>query len=328
MKFLCVFIIALGVSAEICRTVALEGGGSHGAYEAGALWTLVNMLDPAEVAYDMISGISTGALNTGAMVQFPQGQEKPMADFLVNTWLTIGGRENVFKDWPGGITQGLLFMRGIYDTSPLVNMMKEKLTNGIQRKFSIGTTNFDTGLFETFDESVGNDGLIEAIMCSASPPFVFPYRVVNGVTYADGGCLINLDVFSAVNRCYEMTKDYSEIVVDLLFDYNITNVPKETSFKTLDVISRVSEIKGYNSGIWYYNEAARAYPDVKFRYVVIPSSKLPGGIIPLNFNQTVIEESVQMGKVDAARVIMEGQNGRDTIKKAYEEMRSKVIIPN
>ena len=32
-----------------CRALILEGGGDHGAYEAGAMWGYVEKMDPNEV---------------------------------------------------------------------------------------------------------------------------------------------------------------------------------------------------------------------------------------------------------------------------------------
>lgn len=327
MKVLVGLLVISACWGQICRTVSLEGGGSHGAYEAGAIWTMVNTLSAVDVEYDIVSGISTGALNTGAIVQFPKGQEKAMADFLVDTWLTIGGSQNIYVQWPGGLAQGVLYEPGIYNTAPLRNFCKSKLTKGINRKFTIGATSLNTGNFINFDESIGNSNLIEAIMSSAAPPFFFPYQIFNNDVLADGGCLINLDVFEAINRCYSETKNYANIIVDLVFDSKVDTLPSTYSFNTIDVFSRVSQINTYNGGIWYYHQAKTAYPAVNFRYVIIPTADMPGGVVPLNFTQSVLEQEVQMGKTDAANVIKNGPNGSAKLDQLFDEMRARIIIP-
>jgi hypothetical protein len=319
---LLLFFLPMSLS-QSCLSVSLEGGGSHGAYEAGALYTMAYTLPAASVAYDIISGISAGAINTGAMVQFPKGQEQAMATFMVNTWLTIGGNSSVYVQWPGGV----LFEPGVYDTSPLRQFLTSRLTKGIQRPFTVGTTSLDTGTFVNFDETIGSQNLVEAIMCSGSPPFIFPYQNFQGNTFADGGCLINLDVFQAISRCYAKTNNYAAITVDLIFDTKIDTIPASTSFNTIDVLSRVTNIQSYNGAIWYYHQAQEAYPAVKFRYVIIPSGPMPGGIVPLNFDQQILEQEVQMGKNDAANIIKEGENGGDKLRKLYEEMRARIVIP-
>ena len=319
------FLIAEAIG-ETCRAVSFEGGGSHGAYEAGAFYTLVNTLNAADVAYDIVTGISTGALNAGALAQFAKGNEKAAGEFLVNTWLTIDGSQYVFVDWPGGLAQGILFEPGLYNTATLKNMINTKLNKGINRKVTVGSTNLDTGEFINFDESLGSE-FLEAIMCSASPPFIFPFQSFQGQSYADGGCLINLDVFQAITRCYEETNNYADIIVDLIFDTKISSLPVSFTFNTIDVMSRVNQISSYNSAIWYYNQAKLAYPKVQFRYVIIPTGDMPGGIVPLNFTQSVLEAEVSMGKTDAANKIKSGENGRDTIERLYQQVKFNIITP-
>jgi len=52
-----------------------------------------------------------------------------------------------------------------------------------------------------------------------------------------------------------------------------------------------------------------AYPEVNFRYVVGPSSKLPEGKYqnPLSFNATEMETMFQMGESDAINVVNMGE---------------------
>ena len=45
-----------------CRVLALRGGGVHGSFEVGVLKAFVEKLDPIDVQYDIVSGVSIGAL--------------------------------------------------------------------------------------------------------------------------------------------------------------------------------------------------------------------------------------------------------------------------
>ena len=60
----------------------MEGGGDRGAYLAGAFNKMVEIMPAEEVAYDIITGISAGGLNAGALSFFEKGKEKDGADFL------------------------------------------------------------------------------------------------------------------------------------------------------------------------------------------------------------------------------------------------------
>jgi predicted acylesterase/phospholipase RssA len=59
-----------------CRILALRGGGVHGAYEVGALQAFVQELDPLDIHYDHLSGVSVGALNAAFIAMHPPGDEK------------------------------------------------------------------------------------------------------------------------------------------------------------------------------------------------------------------------------------------------------------
>ena len=45
-----------------------------------------------------------------------------------------------------------------------------------------------------------------------------------------------------------------------------------------------------------------AYPDVNFRYYIMPSRDLPG-LVPLDFNRQDLEETIAIGKSDAEYVV-------------------------
>jgi hypothetical protein len=89
----------------------------------------------------------------------------------------------------------------------------------------------------------------------------------------------------------------------------------------------VNQINSYIGGIWYQSQAKVTFPQVTFRYTVIPTGTMPGGIVPLNFTQSVLEAEIQMGKQDAANVIKLGMNGRDRLTEAFNEIRNNIIIP-
>lgn len=54
----------------------MGGGGVKGPYETGAMWQLAHQLDPKDVMWDVVSGISVGATNGAGISLFPKGQEK------------------------------------------------------------------------------------------------------------------------------------------------------------------------------------------------------------------------------------------------------------
>jgi hypothetical protein len=319
------FHLFLVHAGPTCKSISLEGGGSHGAYEAGVVWALVNLTSSTSTQWNIISGISAGALNTAAMIQFPLGQEQVMSDFLLNLWLNVNGSDDFYVNWKGGVIDGLLFHGGIYDYSPINSFLRKTLKNGVQRNFTVGSTNLDTGLFSTFNESLGA-AYIDAVISSASPPFFFQPHLLAGFAWADGGCIVNLDVFSAIERCLQVT-DEKDVVVDMVFDNPYSPLSNLTSFKTPEVFSRIFGIRSYDSSVWYSYNAQLAYPDVQFRYVLKPSGPMPGGIVPLNFTPSNLNDEIQLGINDTRNYLKQGKNGRVVIQELYQELKGMVFYP-
>ena len=70
-----------------CYGLALSGGGSKGAYEAGVLWGFYHgAKDKTKYQYDVVTGVSAGAINGAAIAMFAPGDEEKMVEFLSSTW--------------------------------------------------------------------------------------------------------------------------------------------------------------------------------------------------------------------------------------------------
>ena len=267
-----------------------------------------------------------GAINTGAAAQFAPGQEIPMSNFLLNLWRSINGSSDIYVNWPGGELEGLLFHSGIYNTAPLVNLLRNNFLYGINRNFSVGSTNMDTGLFGTFNESVGGAG-VDAVLCSCSPPPIFPTHQFEGYTWSDGGCVENLDVASAITRCLEITTEENTIV-DMIFDNYYEGLGNETKFKSLEVFERAYGIRSYDSSVWYLYQAQIAYPLATFRYIIVPSEPLPTskGRVPLNFTPAAIEYEIQLGINDTKAMLKNPRPTSDIIEE-LRKAKSQTIFP-
>ena len=329
MFFLLSLLIDIAAGAT-CKALSMEGGGSHGGYEAGVIWGLVNGLSAEEVNWNVVTGISTGALNSGAVAQFPMGQEKEMADFVLGTWTLINGSYNIYQNWPGGLVEGLLFEYGLFDTTPLKEYVHRRYDKGFNRNITVGATNFNEATTVQFTERLLGDEMIEGIICSASPPPFFPHQQFRGTVYADGGLILNLDYFAAVERCREVVDKDSDITVDLIFDFKPAIQNDSKVFTTLDVAWRVyQEIKPYDGAFWFYYSALNAYPDVNFRYAILPTHDLPFGNIPdvpLAFTKKIIDAEIKNGKSDAEQAIKNKADARKLINEGFRS-NMEIIYP-
>lgn len=119
MISLIILLIRAQIShAEKCLALSLEGGGSHGAYEIGALTQLAQNLTDAEIAYDVLAGISIGAFNSGGLAQFGKDETKEAIQFMLDIWNNFTSTADVMVDWPGGIPYALFFKPSLYDPAP------------------------------------------------------------------------------------------------------------------------------------------------------------------------------------------------------------------
>lgn len=78
--FLLTLVLQISTSSQKgrdgkCRALALRGGGTKGAYEVGALKALHEMLEPIETEYDVVVGVSIGAINAAVLATYPIGEE-------------------------------------------------------------------------------------------------------------------------------------------------------------------------------------------------------------------------------------------------------------
>lgn len=326
LRFFCfslLFCLITQTSAgEKCRALVLEGGGDKGAYQAGALSELFALI-PSEIQYDVISGVSVGALNAAALAQFAKGDEGNMTSFLLDIWTNIQSSD-VFQDWPGGIIDGIIFRPSIYDTSPLTTFLEQHFTRDLQRKVSIGTCNANNGTFVRFHEDLSRADLITAVKCSSAIPAIFPYVEFQGETYIDGGSVLNLDVDGAVERCREMTDSDADIIVDVILctGAHLNDVVQEGD-KTLQMLSRYLSINSYLSALDDLLHAYDDNPDIDFRYVIMPSSPLPSGEIPLDFDPAEIQTMIALGRNDTQTVVSKGSVNMTEIRETVRSGRKR-----
>lgn len=189
MKALAAAILASTVTAGPdgkCRVLAMRGGGIHGSFEVGVLKAFIDSLDPIDYRYDVLSGVSVGALNTGIMSIFEYGQEEDAVNFL----------ESFYKDY---LVQDfwefwrLAIIEPFYKTSFVdVSKFHEIIHNiydgkTLKRKISIQSVDLITGKVVIFDETVDRSIWEQVLFSSASIPAIFPPVKLGELKLVDGG---------------------------------------------------------------------------------------------------------------------------------------------
>jgi NTE family protein len=189
--------------------LALQGGGSHGAFTWGVLDAL---LEDGRLEFDGVSGTSAGAMNAVAMAAgMAKGGRDGARQKLREFWMAVGekGRFSPIRRNPLDVFFGKysfqyspsywaadLFSRVFspYDTNPLdINPLRDvvesvidfdDVSNCQSFKTFVAATNVWTGKGRVFS---GDDLTADAVMASACLPTMYKAVEIEGVPYWDGG---------------------------------------------------------------------------------------------------------------------------------------------
>lgn len=288
----------------------MSGGGSKGSYEAGVLYGIINNdPDKTKYAYDVVTGVSAGSINTVAVALFAPGDEANMTQFMSDTWASLG-EKNVFTNWkPLGIITGITDKSGVFDNGPLTTTLQsivDGFPNKLQRKLTVSCVDVNSGSYVLMNETI--DDIVKAIVSSSSIPFAFPnQKWPNGVICMDGGTVWNTNLVSAVERCREIVDDDSQITLDVI----VCDEKEETTWQHKDNaysnFLRYKDIKDYYSGVSDIYDFVQAYPNINFRHYITPSEPLAGALGILDFNNATMTWPMQMvGRLDGENAVKDG----------------------
>lgn len=167
------------------RALVLSGGGVKGAYQVGALKHLIGDLGRN---YDILSGISVGALNCSFMSMFSKEQEKQGLDKLLGFWHNANNKM-VYKRWfPFGKLHAL-WKNSLYNSQPLVDLVRKNVNLEKVRQsgriVSVGAVSLTTGHYKVFTGS--DDHFVDGVIASSAFPAGLKAIEIAGELYTDGG---------------------------------------------------------------------------------------------------------------------------------------------
>jgi NTE family protein len=178
------------------RALVLSGGGSKGAFQAGALEYIMGVQC---IKYDIYCGVSVGALNAALLAMHPTGEELLASKLLIDEWRNIRTRD-VRKEWsPFGILHAF-WKPSVYNSQPLSEMLHNKLnanrlrTSG--KRLAVGAVSLATGEYHVFHET--HPEIEKAVLASASfPAMLCPVRIGDEL-FIDGGVRDVTPVYAAI----------------------------------------------------------------------------------------------------------------------------------
>ncbi|EAL63428.1 patatin family protein [Dictyostelium discoideum AX4] len=293
-----------------CRAITFSGAGDRGAWEAGVVMGILNVREPEDYKWQFATGISAGSINAIGMSMFSVGDETSGRDFLEKQWLSIT-RDDVYVNWKDGPIEGLLFKSGLFDTTPLLNLMTTlvNVTSLLQsdRGFLIGATNIDTGDFNRFNKT--DPDICLGVVASSSVPAVFPMITKNGYNYCDGGVSYMTPITDTVRLCYDTGA--TDVIVDVILMGPLEPMENVSSMHTIEVLMRESSIITKNFHLKDIENVYMAFPNATLN-IYTPGQKLPGYILGFQYSAEMIKIGLKDG---------ETQNINQNIKKKQQQQQ-------
>jgi predicted acylesterase/phospholipase RssA len=179
----------------------LSGGGQHGAYGVGYLRGWASRSDAPMPRFDLVSGISTGALQAPfALLGTPAA-----LDTITALYRSAADRIAPTFDWwfwlrrTGGLVNTSRYERSLRNTvtPTLQAQLNAEFASG--RQLLTATTDLDLGIGRVWDltTELGTDSTAlrrtHALLYTATAiPGIFPPRVLDGHVHGDGGIIANI----------------------------------------------------------------------------------------------------------------------------------------
>ncbi len=235
--------------------LALQGGGTHGAFTWGVLDRL---FEDERLEIEGISGTSAGAMNAAvAALGYSKGGAEGAREALDGFWRLLskngwlspvrrGFREKMAGSWNLDNTPTAIFLDQMslllspYQTnplnvSPIRDLLEETLDMEMLRcgsaiKLFITATNVRTGKPRVFNCA---DMSVEVLLASACVPQFFQAVIIDDEPYWDGGYMGNPTLYPLIYGC-----DSRDIVIVEVTPMVRNEVPRSAA----EILSRINEI--------------------------------------------------------------------------------------
>ncbi len=213
--------------------LVLPGGGARGAYQAGVLHAISDLLPDERNPFPVIVGASVGAINAAAIACHACGY-KVGVKHLVELWSKIHACDVYRTDLPSIAACGLRWLvsltfgglgvanpKSFLDNEPLEQLVKRELDlsligkaieQGALRAIGITASSYSRGSAITFIE--GESGIaewqrarregsrcritIDHLMASLALPFLFPARCIGSEYFGDGSLRLTAPLSPAI----------------------------------------------------------------------------------------------------------------------------------
>jgi NTE family protein len=297
------------IAAHKVVNLALQGGGSHGAFTWGVLDRL---LEDERLAFDGITATSAGAVNAVVLADgLAAGGREGARNLLRTFWKNMSDttstsiiapsvfdqlNPNFGLDHSPGYVMVDMISRFLspYQLNPMdINPMRDLLNENVdfervrrQRevKLFLSATTVRTGKVKVFTNA---EITAEHVLASACLPFMMRAPVIDGEAYWDGGFMGNPAIFPVIYGC-----EARDIILIHLTPTERAEFPTDSRA----ILNRMQEIS-FNSSLM------REMRAVSFVTKLIDDGKMPGGkrmFIHLIEAEDIISQLAGSSKMNAS----------------------------
>src|SRR6266568_2701951 len=162
------------------RALVLSGGGAKGAFQVGALDTLLN---EQGLEFAVIAGVSTGALSAGMLAQGTgaAGQRAEL-EGLKDLYFSLTSDQDIQHARFLGLLGAFLFHDSIYDPSPLREKIARRVDAARLRvsgtALRVGAVCLEDGRYRSVTQD--DPHILDFMFASASMPVFWPPVEIDG----------------------------------------------------------------------------------------------------------------------------------------------------
>ena len=272
------------------RALVLSGGGTHGAYQVGVL---KHLLGDLKTHYDIVTGVSVGAINAAALAQYKKGEEQEAALLMEDLWLSIDNGSIWRHRWLPYIAA--LWNSSVYSTEPLRELLEENLdrqrllTSG--KLLRVAAVSLNTGLWQVWTEQ--DPDILEGVMASSAFPGMFEAIRSRNQYFTDGGVRTVTPLKDAI--------DAGADTIDIILTFRPGTKRVNGELKTLKVLLRslnimMDEVVTNDLKICELKNNIEGYRKIQLN-IYSPSVALEGA--SLDFSPSNIRYEIDLGYKDA-----------------------------
>ena len=285
------------------KALVLSGGAVKGAYQVGVLkkWMLEEGRD-----YEIMCGVSVGALNVSGLAQLPLGQPKAAFEKMLKTWEQIN-TSSVYKQWfPFGLVSAF-WKTSAFDSQPLIDYIHKTLdVNAVKssgRIVRVGAVCLDTGEQRFGTENDSN--LADWVLASSSYPIFLKPIEIEGKLWSDGG-IANVTPLGEAIRL-----GATEIDVIMCSNPYLTDFWQSHKMRAVpDMVIRLVDLQSDQimradlEMLGLKNDLAQLSP--KYNHVKIRLVKPKTSLVEnsLDFSPNVIKNLIEIGYNDASNFVI------------------------